>query len=423
MGDPVSGEPSTRRLESDRRLQAWLAALLPNLALAGGSLLLVLGVLEGALRLVWLPQRIRAERGTELRDYSEHDPVLGWRKRAGVSMDFVRREYVVPFATNPLGLRDPPRGYQAGAGVERVLALGDSYVEGYTVPLEQTLTQRLEQGLRALACRVEVINGGTTGYSTDQEYLFYVNEGMRYSPRVVLLFFYHNDVFFNDSESFYQGVAKPMFELHDGQLALKRQPVPSPNPRLAAPETEEASEHSRLASVQWLRDRLWFGAPRLYNRLGRLGLWEANRPVGARLEQRVYSKERIERLERAWETTGALLTRFAEQTRTGGQRLLLVYVPARFEVDDSAWRVTIEKYALREAEWDRGLVRARLASLARRAGLPLLDLAPALRAAEGPLRTTYYPQDSHWNARGHQVAAEQVQGWLLRAGWLATCPR
>jgi hypothetical protein len=406
-----------------RRIRSVLLALAPNLALAAATLLVALGAFEGLLRVLWLPQRIRAERGTELRDYSEHDPVLGWRKRAGISLRFVRREYEVAFSTNALGLRDPPRAYEAAADVERVLALGDSYVEGYTVPLEHTVTQRLEAALGAQRCHVEVINGATTGYSTDQEYLFYVHEGRRYSPRVVLLFFYHNDVFFNDSPSFYQGVAKPMFELRQGQLVLAREALPQPSPRLAEPEAEQASERSQLASLQWLRERLWFGAPLLYNRLGALGLWEPNRPIGARLEQRVYSKQRIDRLERAWATTGALLARLADETRAEGRRLLVVYVPARFEVDDAAWRVTIEKYAIREAEWDRGLVRGRLASSTRRAGVPLLDLTPALRAAEGLLRTTYYPYDGHWNARGHHVAAEEIRGWLLRAGWLETCPR
>jgi hypothetical protein len=34
------------------------------------------------------------------------------------------------------------------------------------------------------------------------EYLFYVSEGVRYSPRVVLLFFYYNDVLYNDRDHF-----------------------------------------------------------------------------------------------------------------------------------------------------------------------------------------------------------------------------
>ena len=47
------------------------------------------------------------------------------------------------------------------------------------------------------------MNGGTAGYSTDQEMLFYETEGHRYQPRVVVLFFYYNDVVYNDRQEFF----------------------------------------------------------------------------------------------------------------------------------------------------------------------------------------------------------------------------
>ena len=100
-----------------------------------------------------------------------------------------RREYTVEVAINSHGLRDPERGYETPAGTARILALGDSFVEGYSVSLPETATQVLESALGRAGCPAEVINGGTAGYSTDQELLFYETEGHRYKPRVVVLFF------------------------------------------------------------------------------------------------------------------------------------------------------------------------------------------------------------------------------------------
>ena len=62
------------------------------------------------------------------------------------------------------------------------------------VPDAQTVTARLEGALSARGCPSEVINGGTAAYSTDQEYLFYREEGRRYASDVVVLFVYHNDL-------------------------------------------------------------------------------------------------------------------------------------------------------------------------------------------------------------------------------------
>ncbi len=389
-----------------------------NLVLSLATVLAVLAVAELALR--WREAGSPTRR-TSLADYTEYDPLLGWRKRANVRLQFVRGEYQVPFETNSRGLRDPERDLLATPGAERILALGDSYVEGYTVALDQTVTQRLEAALRRDGCRPEVINGATTGYSTDQEYLFYASEGVKYAPGTVLLFFYQNDVYQNDSALFYEGVPKPFFMLRSGELRLWKQPVPRPASRAPAPE-EAQSDESPLRTVEWLKSRLWFGAPLLYNRLGALGLWEANRPVGARLEQRVFSREVIPQLEGGWQKTEAILGKLAREVRSAGQRLLLVYVPARFEFNDRAWALTAQKYAMKEGGWDRGLVRERLAAIAQRQETPLLDLTAAMGAADrGALGGPYFERDGHWNALGHETAAREVAAWLRSAQWLPGC--
>ncbi len=400
-----------------------LAGLGQNLGLALASILLVFVSLEGVLRVVYGRAAARGRRTTELADYSEYDPVLGWRKRPGLALHFVRREYELTFTTNSRGLRDTERAYQAPLGVGRVLALGDSYVEGYGVTLVETVTQRLEASLRASGCGIDVINGATTGYGTDQEYLFYSTEGIRYSPGIVLLFFYYNDVLSNDSQLLFEGVPKPVFVFRNGNLEVYKQPVATPAPRPRPPrEGAESRGPTGWLVSEWLRERLWFGAPHVYNQLGRLGLWEPNRPTGARIELRVFSRERIPRLEGGWEKTEALLKRLGEAVGSHGGRLLVVYVPARFEVNDRAWQLTRAKYRLDDALWDRRLVRERLEDTARRAGLSLLDLTPAMRRADKGWRGgPYYEYDGHWNALGHAVAAAELRERLRGESWLTTC--
>ena len=189
-------------------------------------------VLEGLARL------LRARRGGgkeagEARLYNEYDPLLGWRKKPGARVTYRRREYTVEVAVNSRGLRDPERGYEAPPGTLRVLALGDSFLEGYTVPLEQTVTQVLERELLARRCPARVVNGGTQAYSTDQEYLFYRSEGVKYAPQVVALFFYYNDVVYNDRQEYFQ-TPKPIFEMGGGALRLHRYPVKEWAPAQAA---------------------------------------------------------------------------------------------------------------------------------------------------------------------------------------------
>jgi lysophospholipase L1-like esterase len=401
-------------------------AHLRNLLLALAATALTLLVLEGAARLALAWSASRAVVGTDFSEYSEYDPQLGWRKRPGARLRFQRAEYAVDMVINSRGLRDPERGYEAAAGTHRLLALGDSFLEGYTVELEDSATQVLERSLGAGGCAVDVINGGTTGYSTDQSYLFFGSEGLRYSPEVVLLFFYYNDVLYNDLQFYTGGVRKPVFVLREGELQLYKQTVPRPGPT-PAPLAGEAGEPPpeqgpRSVLLEWVKERLWFGAPRLYNELGRLGLWEPNRPIGARLELRVYQRRRIPEIEGAWEKTGLVLEALARDVAAAGARLLLVYVPNRMEVNERAWQLSQARYGMDEATWDRGLVLERLRVIAAAAELPILDLTPALREADrGLLGGPYYVQDGHWNPTGHRVAAEAVRDYLRDAGWLSFC--
>ena len=89
---------------------------------------------------------------------------------------------------------------------------------------------------------------------------------------------------------------------------------------------------------------------------------------------------------------------------------------------DRDWELTQRAYGMDDEGWDRTLVRQRLVGLAGRLGVPLLDLTPALRAAErGILGGPYYAYDPHWNALGHQVVAAELVRFLREEGWLPAC--
>jgi hypothetical protein len=400
------------------RFRQRLAPLLLVLA----STLLTLLALEGVARVARRMQGGGKEAG-EILHYTEYDPILGWRKTAGSRVVYRRREYTVEVAVNSHGLRDPERGYEAPPGTIRILALGDSFIEGYTVPLAQTATQVLESALVAGGCRAEVVNGGTAGYSTDQEMLFYETEGHRYGPRVVVLFFYYNDVVYNDRQDFF-GAPKPVFEMGEGQLCVHRLPVKAPSVAFAPEPPAEEEDRSGSALLDWVRERLWYGAPGAHDAFARLGLWRPLPRVPTRLELRVYERRRVDEVEDAWAKTAAVIAALGREAEARGARLLVVHVPSRLEIDDRTWRLTRRLYGWDEAGWDRGLVAARLKHIGAQAGVAVLDLSEPLRRASGGFGDKpYFVYDGHWTALGHRVAAEEVRLFLIGRGWLDGCGR
>jgi hypothetical protein len=167
------------------------------------------------------------------REYMELDPVLGWRYRPDAPYKFrVIAEAQCGWGStgrmNSRGLRDVEHGYEKPPGTFRILALGDSFTAAVEHPLEVTWTKLLERRLDTAAeadgLRFEVINAGRGAAGTAYQYLWYLNEGYRYSPDLVILVVTGNDITENSralSARAGKGwIPDPYYELRDGRLVL-----------------------------------------------------------------------------------------------------------------------------------------------------------------------------------------------------------
>jgi len=92
-------------------------------------------------------------------------------------------------------------------------------------------------------------------------------------------------------------------------------------------------------------------------------------------------------------------------------RLLLVLIPDEFQVNDALYEWVLATKNRPEA-YERDRPQRIIGAYARRAGIPVLDLLPALRTAEEQVHT-YHLRDTHWNARGNRVAGEEIADFIL----------
>lgn len=385
------------------------ASLLANLALAAASLLLALGGLEIAARsLAGRPAEPIAAQ------YTEFDPLLGWRHRRGARARFPQGDYAI----NSLGLRDRERSLDAAPGTFRLLVLGDSFAEGFSVALEDSVAQVLERSLARADCPIEVIAAGTVGYSTDQEYLYYREEGWRFAPQLVVLFFYYNDIIYNARESVGRA-PKPLLTFKGGQPRLKTSPLPAPP---AERDQRGAPGAGGSAAWAWARERLLSGAPRVYDALAGLGLVARREPLRAGAELLVYSRKPPREVQDAWAQTVNVLRALRDETAARGARLLIVYVPSKMEISERDWELTRARYGVDDASWDRRRVSRGLLEAGRALGVAMLDPSQALRRQErGLSQSTYHAPGGHWNRLGHATAALEVESALRREGALPDC--
>jgi hypothetical protein len=98
----------------------------------------------------------------------------------------------IDYATNDDGLRDDhDYALEKPPGVRRVIMLGDSFVFGYGLNLEHTLTKQLASLLDPAGW--EVLNLGVPAYNTVMEVSFLEARGLKYDADDVLLMYHPND--------------------------------------------------------------------------------------------------------------------------------------------------------------------------------------------------------------------------------------
>jgi lysophospholipase L1-like esterase len=99
----------------------------------------------------------------------------------------------VQFDTNSKGLRDRELSYEKPPGKLRIVMLGDSLTVGWGVKFEETFPKRIERLYADRGIPAEVINTGVGNYNTIQEVEYYITEGYKYNPDIVVLNFFVND--------------------------------------------------------------------------------------------------------------------------------------------------------------------------------------------------------------------------------------
>jgi hypothetical protein len=393
--------------------------LLLNLVLAAAAVAVMCGMAEIAAR-VWAAQARGAQAPVAgNRPISRYHPLLGWDKPPGGRMRITREEYDVEIAINSKGLRGPERDYPKPPGTRRVLILGDSFAEGYYVKEEDSaraVLERLLDGPGACA-PYEVLNGATAGYSTDQEYLFFTEEGRRYDPDLVLVFLYYNDLYYNTTGVGTGGKPKPYFVEKDGVPVLRNTPVPEEPEGTRGAAGPLRPWHGSMA-LRLLSNRTVDAAPRLHALLARAGLVE---PVSREpfKEFWPYSPAHPAEVEDMWRRTAVILRALDEAVRRQGGRLAILYVPSRLEVNEESLVLTDERYHLglrRNPE----RIPKRLRAMCEAMSIPLLDPREALRAKESAGVRAYFPQDGHWNELGNAVVAEELAPFVRQ---LLPCPQ
>ena len=322
---------------------------------------------------------------------------------------------------NAHGFRDYERSYEKPENTFRILVLGDSYVEALQVALQDAFPAILEKTLneKSASTKFEVLNLGQSGFGTADEYMRYLNFGVKYSPDLVILaFLTGNDIL--DNSKILNGQNIRFYFIFDanGNLVLDRSLFDEYERTLTfGRKTFQAiTRRSYLASL--ISERFYLARLQLRERDFRKR-FAGDQPSGSqpRLDElsppNIYLMNMTDRWKQAFAITTGLLRKFRDSVQANGSQFLLVTLSNAEQVHPELQQRLKKEYGpvLDFDQPDR-----LIGEFARKERINHLQLMPLFR--DYHLRTGKYlhgfngSHGGHWNENGHRLAAEKIFEYL-----------
>lgn len=281
---------------------------------------------------------------------------LGYANRPGASVRFRNKEFDTQVTINARGLRDREYPYEKSEPF-RIAVLGDSFAFGWGVNQEDCLTELLEE--RYLQA-TDVINLSVSGYGTLQELRFFQEEGVKYHPDLVLVFWFSNDLDERIPEVYFQ----------NGRMSEVDLPRTRWSKRLRLWLMRHSYAFTLLRETRNALNRRWFKR-------------------NSSIAEAAVNDDVDWRLMRGW------LAELRDSAQAHGATLAVVGIPDK----------------------GRFIVNELLTSLLRELQVAYCDLGEAFASLpEVDRHRAYFHMDDHWTAYGHDVAARFVADYLRVTG-------
>ncbi len=346
------------------------------------------------------------------------DREFGFRMKAGSEKQHNDEfgEYI--YQINSEGFRSPEFPITARTrpdGRNRLVFVGDSFLNAFAVREDRLITQQTRQRILARGRPTEVYSLCSDAYGTAQELLLLRRFGSHLAPdAVVLVFFPSNDVMNNSPEfaGFNPGDYLRPYLLPDAAGVLQ--------PRFIHPNRALGRRLSRTFAFLE-RGLISLGLLEPFPSVQRLHCGQRARlGLAPTLEMEIFLREgRPSDWNKAWVTTEALIRAFRDEVQALGSRFLVLVIPSCYQVQLDARLVEIDWEVHRATgkglgdamDWNRPELR--LMEFFSKENIEARYLVEPLRAAAAPDMSNLYVQDGHLSWRGHDIAAASVTAWFL----------
>ena len=328
------------------------------------------------------------------------DPPMGYGLQPNTSRIVAKgKAFVMKERISHQGLRDVEHSMEKQSGKQRILVLGDSFMYGDGVAMEETMARQLAR----LTADFEIINAGVRAYDLGQEYLHYKHRVRRFQPDLVLLAFFINDI-----------APDPTVRAVDGADGLPL--FYERKPEVVVRERKEAPRGMRGLASSWLRSHSM-----IYVLLRkRLNDWEVRRraPRDSKRDNvsDVFYLEAFRAgpdtapISKEWSRTYKILDELKRLVASDGAQLRVMVIPTPWQTSQEEWTRWVSWLGVEPDSLARLKPQEMVRAWCERSGTPCLDV---LQECDMDERSRiYFRNDSHWTAEGHLQAARCLRPFL-----------
>lgn len=318
------------------------------------------------------------------------DDVTGWRHAPNLDTRINTGDRDIRFLTDQDGYRT---GIESKPDIakQRILVLGDSFVEAIQVEYEQTITGRLEKALSSKdpLNPVVVVNTGVGGWSPDQ-YLLEARQALsktKYNLVIVFLFM-GNDI---TNEWVHKYPPRPPTIRHELRLPQSLNSAEFIN-AIAYPVNDFLEVRSHLFVL--FKNRAWF----LLMRMG--------------LSPRYFPEVLLRSTANTsiWSVTTEICTAIATEANVHDTPVLFVLLPHEVQVNDMLFKQYVSALNIDPMTIDLEQPARLLTAEFEARGLRIVDTTPLLREAYYSGQSKIYGEiDTHFSPVGHQLVADFIE--------------
>lgn len=352
--------------------------------------------------------------------HARFSPFFIYENIPNSSWNSTSNEYNVHVKYNSDGLRDLEYNKTKDNEVFRIAVVGDSFVAGEQVDLEETFPKQLEKLLNSKSKKdFEVINFGVIGYDDDSEIVLLKEKVKQYTPDLIILTF-----FFNDLDGL---LNSPLISIKEDKInydymeKIKKESVLKRLGRYIVSNSrlwdylinEKLASRPKLAISFYKIKAKLIGGETIGDVQNQRSI---NRWIGSRYYSpttvRTFIKDTPQDIGNLWNQEKIVLNEFKNISESFGADFMIVIATAPLQFREEQKNETLNFYGLSKDNFDPLKPNKEITKIAKELNIPILDLYKIIEEHELKGELMHYKNDVHWNKQGNSVAAQAIYNFL-----------